>query len=1350
MKQKLLLMAVSLMTAFGLQAQRSYTFKAGALNVDGLPEEIAGVTVNEGGHGAEGTTVANNYLANTGWDIIGVAEDFNYHEELTAAPFSDYYNFGAHGGSVGVLSLFRSDTDGLGIAVAKWLNFPGADTKGTVYTWTAYNGYTNNGADGLVTKGFRMYTVTFDTGIAVDVYVLHMDAGSSDGDISMRETQLGELATLVIKNTNTNKRPVIIIGDTNCRYTRENLKAGFIDVINAESNLTIKDAWVELVHNGEYPVYPSDAMMVHTYGNQKGEVVDKVFYINTTDTDITLKANNYWNDAAALTISDHTPVMVNFTIEDPDGTPVDNSVPGPDNEVVETWTDAAPTNPTVTITGTDYYLRNVYSGLYFKACNNWGSHIGEGRDGLPVNMTLVSGNTYKLATPTLGRYVGNNYYADNGDANAGNWVVEEVKSTSDLGNSRTTYVFRNSGDTGMAISSMGNGYYVNGVTYDANDTKQQWELYTYDEMIATIEEEMATTIEGATYNASGLITQPMANLALDSRHKDWTGYEGSVSVGGAGGGENEPCVWEVYRDGVSHAFDMNQTLTGIPNGTYTLTLQAFFRNGDLNTSNTNVEPELYAGSVSKKICNILDYALAENPGYGHKNSAGYIPNGMWDANKWFKAGYYTVTIENIEVTDGTLKIGIRNTSTATTQAWCCFDNFQLLWHGTAAGDVKETETYRTVKAAIDEANALIASMPEEVQNSYGIQDVIWRYENSLLSVDGSVELALIDEAVTLAIKAQTAENSDLTYAITNHSFEMGNLTGWTVKMANDTGVMPNSNGTFTTSGVDGNYLFNTWAPTQDCPPLTQEITELKSGYYKLQALVTTTSSMRVYLVANDQYAGTEPLTDDKTFVEHEVNFIVDDGVANIATVASRNGEFNYPKGGYFKSDNYRLTMIGTLAEGRVALALSEVKKRAETLTPEAKAQLLAAIAQYESDDYTPVGDGQEERVAIYTALKEATLSQRAANSEMTWVIRNHTFQTGEWTGWTVLTGWDTRVVHQSDEAHANGAEGLYIFNTWNDQVDPLDTKAITQTIEGLPNGKYRLTVAVTSYVGKTVYAFANGVAGGATATATDEMVDASVEFYVTDGTATIGAVGENEGVFNQEAGCFYKADNFRLTFLNNEVTLNETDTEIPYTDGDWCTSVTLNRNITAGNWSTFVIPFDMAIPDGWEVKVLTDASLNNDVISMTFRTAGSIDAGTPYMVRTTEDWSGTTVENVTLTSALNDMDGSGLVTFKGNYISGNVPTDAFFISGNKFYQATDETNTIKAFRGYFVSEATAGVNALSFIIDGEETAIDGVAAEPKADIVAIYSLDGRRIESLQRGVNIVKLSNGKTKKLIVK
>ena len=226
MKKRILLSCIALCcVVFGALAQRSYTFNAAALNVDGLPEKISGITINEGAPGADGATQLCNAIANSGWAFCGFSEDFNYHSELTAAPAKNYYNFGAHGGTVGASALLGgADTDGLGIACAKYLTLSG----GTRKEWSEYNGFTDQGSDGLISKGFRVYTVTFENNVAVDVYVLHMDAEDGSEDIRVRKKQLGELATY-IKN-NHNNRPVIILGDTNCRYTRDELKTAFIDV----------------------------------------------------------------------------------------------------------------------------------------------------------------------------------------------------------------------------------------------------------------------------------------------------------------------------------------------------------------------------------------------------------------------------------------------------------------------------------------------------------------------------------------------------------------------------------------------------------------------------------------------------------------------------------------------------------------------------------------------------------------------------------------------------------------------------------------------------------------------------------------------------------------------------------------------------------------------------------------------------------------------------------------------------------------------------------------------------------------------------------------------------------------
>lgn len=86
MKKKLLLVISALVCSVTMWAQTGYTFKAVALNVDGLPEEISGVTVNKGAPAETGATAICNYLAASGWDIVAMSEDFDYHIILLLLP----------------------------------------------------------------------------------------------------------------------------------------------------------------------------------------------------------------------------------------------------------------------------------------------------------------------------------------------------------------------------------------------------------------------------------------------------------------------------------------------------------------------------------------------------------------------------------------------------------------------------------------------------------------------------------------------------------------------------------------------------------------------------------------------------------------------------------------------------------------------------------------------------------------------------------------------------------------------------------------------------------------------------------------------------------------------------------------------------------------------------------------------------------------------------------------------------------------------------------------------------------------------------------------------------------------
>lgn len=308
------------------------TFKAAALNVDGMPVsvKIAGVydlTLNADGKEGPGATAIGQKLLENGYDIIGVSEDFNYHNELMAACNSMYNAGKPRGGiditlgSYGDLILQNTifDTDGLNILYKK--------SRVTIAneswaSWDVSYGYTSNGSDRLIDKGFRYYTATIDcngTPVAIDVYIVHMDAETDPEDNEARDSNVRQVANAIL-NSHTG-RPVLFMGDTNCRYTRDQLKEHFIDALGADPRYSATDAWIEHCWEGTYPELGTSSMMVYDpyYGDQFGEVVDKIIYINNTHSPYQLQALNYYRDTtfvneAGEELADHKPVAVEFKV----------------------------------------------------------------------------------------------------------------------------------------------------------------------------------------------------------------------------------------------------------------------------------------------------------------------------------------------------------------------------------------------------------------------------------------------------------------------------------------------------------------------------------------------------------------------------------------------------------------------------------------------------------------------------------------------------------------------------------------------------------------------------------------------------------------------------------------------------------------------------------------------------------------------------------------------------------------------------------------------------------------------------------------------------------------------------
>ena len=316
----------------GASGQDAERFSVATLNVDGLPQKIWFVKVNADGPGDAGTSRIGKYLMKKGYDIICLQEDFNYHDVLTPW-LEDDYQFGEWLGGVGIdlpgkkidflhLQNEDFDTDGLGFCVRN--NIAAANTERVL--WKKQFGKFSHAGDELIRKGFRRSELTLAGGTAIVLYNMHMDAGSfadeQEGlDTQDREARLSQWQQLkedVLAHLDT--RPIIIVGDMNSYYCRDQVKAKFIDAIAESGKGTASDVWVELQKGGEYPAPVEGIVACDTDGDilENGETLDKIIYINpTTGTQLkavsfTLDIDGYkYNDKA---LGDHYPLSATFEV----------------------------------------------------------------------------------------------------------------------------------------------------------------------------------------------------------------------------------------------------------------------------------------------------------------------------------------------------------------------------------------------------------------------------------------------------------------------------------------------------------------------------------------------------------------------------------------------------------------------------------------------------------------------------------------------------------------------------------------------------------------------------------------------------------------------------------------------------------------------------------------------------------------------------------------------------------------------------------------------------------------------------------------------------------------------------
>ena len=218
----------------------------------------------------------------------------------------------------------------------------------------------------------------------------------------------------------------------------------------------------------------------------------------------------------------------------------------------------------------------------------------------------------------------------------------------------------------------------------------------------------------------------------------------------------------------------------------------------------------------------------------------------------------------------------------------------------------------------------------------------------------------------------------------------------------------------------------------------------------------------------------------------------------------------------------------------------------------------------------------------------------------------------------------------------------------------------------------------------------------------------------------------------------------------------------PFTAKAASYSRTMTENTT---WATLCLPFEVSLANkNFRAFKLLSADDAAETVELE-EIETSIAAGTPVIIKMKD---GETKLSISVANKEIAKDVQTAETANGNYqlqglytqkvFSKDTDNNCYIVKGEKLMnpaklleKTTTEFVGSKPFRAYMVDKSTApvaGARMFSISVGGSTTAIEQLesTADSKAEY---YDLQGRRLQNLQKGVNIVK-RGGKTMKVIIK
>ena len=193
----------------------------------------------------------------------------------------------------------------------------------------------------------------------------------------------------------------------------------------------------------------------------------------------------------------------------------------------------------------------------------------------------------------------------------------------------------------------------------------------------------------------------------------------------------------------------------------------------------------------------------------------------------------------------------------------------------------------------------------------------------------------------------------------------------------------------------------------------------------------------------------------------------------------------------------------------------------------------------------------------------------------------------------------------------------------------------------------------------------------------------------------------------------------------------------------------------SNDWGTLVLPYSLTLTGNEPYRLYSIDNMTGEELVLK-QLNGEVASGTPCVVKRKGSEAELTfsANNAELNMAINDQPMDGM-NFSGTYWTKDV-TNGYIIAKDCFWNVAELNKSdlvkgvkVKPFRAWLDGTSANAPAKLNMRIDGSTTGIDAIDALNDAE-AEYYDLSGKRLDEPQKGVNIVRMKSGKTKKIIIK